>query len=120
MTDRQFQEIVARCVSTMVYHHNCERSHRNDAQLIAEVQDIAGSVKEEVTDATEVTARIVRPVDAELTARYGPEAGTRLFQRFIEAFDGLRASHAPRRQAGQRAARDVSRCPEPVRAGTPA
>ena len=120
MTDRQFQEIVARCVSTMVYYHNCERSRRNDAQLIAEVQDIAGTVKELVANAAEVSARIVRPVDAELTTRYGPEAGTRLFQRFVEAFDVPRAAGAPRRQAGKRTARDVSLHLKAVRSGAPA
>jgi hypothetical protein len=89
VTERQVQETIARCVSTMVYYHNGERSRELDERMTAEIQMVAGFVRELDFSRDGVESRIIRPVEVELVARYGHEVGPRLASRFFEAFEGL-------------------------------
>lgn len=91
VTDRQIQETVARCVSTMVYYHNCERSRKAVEQMTVEIQLIAGFVGESGFNVAEINSRIFRPVEVELIVRYGHEVGPRMLAEFIEAFEGVKA-----------------------------
>ena len=87
MTERQAQETIASCVSTMVYYHNCERSPEVDERMVAEIQLVAGFIEETGLSRDGADWRIIRPVESELIARYGHEVGRRLAVRFIEAFE---------------------------------
>jgi hypothetical protein len=95
-TERQVQETIARCVALMVFHHNCERSQEARDRMIAEVQIIAGFVEELGFSRSGVDWRIMRPIEAELLARYGHEVGPRLFAMFADAFeDSFEAADRP-------------------------
>jgi hypothetical protein len=109
MTDRQIQEIVARCVSTLVFYHNSERSREADEQMAAEVQVIAGFVKELGLDVADVDKRIIRPVEFELIDRYGHEVTPRLFGEFIGAFESMGVVDGRRREIGVPMGRAVGR-----------
>ena len=89
-TERQLQETVARCVSIMVYFHNDpERTPKTKERMVAEVQVVAGWVAEMGLKPGQTDELILRPVEAELFARYGHELGLRLNRMFLEAIDGL-------------------------------
>ena len=94
-TDRQIQETIARCVSTMVYFHNAERTPRSEDLMAAEVQVVAGWVEEMALGPREADELLLRPVEAELVQRYGPELGPRLGRIFREAFDRRDAEAPP-------------------------
>jgi hypothetical protein len=82
--ERQVEKTVARCVAGMVFYHNGGKTTRTQALLAAEVRAVAGLVS-----GWGVTGeRILRPVRAELVARYGAEAGGRLNAEFVKAFKG--------------------------------
>lgn len=89
VTERQTLETVARCVSTMVFYHNGDRTGADREPMSSEVRLIAGFVAEWDLDADETEGLIIRPVEAELIARYGREIGPRLVREFADAF-GLR------------------------------
>ncbi len=91
VTERQIQETVARCVSTMVYYHNCERSHPSNERMTVEVQVIAGFVEEWKLKPTEVNRRVIRPLEVNLIARFGHELGPRLLLEFLRAFETIRS-----------------------------
>jgi hypothetical protein len=88
-TERQIQETIARCVSAMAYYHDSERSPKSDEHMIAEVQVIAGFVKELGFSESGVAWRIIRTVESDLIDRYGYEVGPRLSAQFIGAFESL-------------------------------
>ena len=88
-TERQVQETIARCISTMVFYHNSERSRKTEDRMIAEVQVIAGFVEELGFERGEAEERIIRPVELELIARYGYEVGPRMAVQFANAFQSL-------------------------------
>jgi len=94
-TERQVQELIARCVGIAVIYHNCGRTPKAEALMAAEVQALAGAVggwglSGEVTEEV-----FLRPVEGELIARYGPESGGRLNAEVVAAFGG-RAVPVPR------------------------
>ncbi len=91
VSDRQIRETVARCVSTMVFYHNGERSRDTAELMTVEIQVIAGFVEEWGFDAAEINARVFRPVESELIARYGHEVGPRMLGEFIDAFESVRS-----------------------------
>jgi hypothetical protein len=96
-TERQVQETIARCVSAMVYYHNRGRYRENEDRMIAEVQLAAGFVEELGLSRVGADRRIIRPVEAELIARYGYEVGPRLAAQFVGAFEGLQMHKGVRR-----------------------
>jgi len=84
-TERQIQETIARCVSTVVFFHNSPKTPRMRTMMVAEVQAVARSVEELGMAMDE---RILLPVESELLARYGQEVGRRLNAEFARAFKG--------------------------------
>ena len=88
VTDRSIQEIIAQCISTMVFFHNSERSQKADKQMIAEIQAISRTVEELGISTSDIDKCITPRIDVELTARYGHELGARLFGMFMEGFEG--------------------------------
>ena len=87
-TDRELQETIARCVSALVFYHKCGRTGETSERMAAEVQLIAGYVGEVLHLAgDEIESRLVRPLEFELTERFGREVGRRLLGEFLAAFD---------------------------------
>jgi hypothetical protein len=86
-TDREVEEMIARCVSIMVFYRNCGRSTQSKAGMAAEIRAVAGCVKE-WHPAGGVIMHILDSVKAELIARYGHELGVRLDDEFYRAFEG--------------------------------
>ena len=85
--ENQIREAVARCLSTMTRYHGRRRSPYSTLLMIAEVQAHAAWVTEMGLGPGEVVERVLRPVEAELTARYGCELGNRLNSDFLKAFE---------------------------------
>jgi hypothetical protein len=86
-TENQVREMVARCLSSMIRYHGGKRTPRSTLLMIAEVQALAARVGEMDLGSGEVVERVLRPVEAELTARYGCELGSRLSADFLKAFE---------------------------------
>ena len=86
-TDREFHEMVARCVSIMVSYHGAGRTRQTTAEMVREVHAIAREVMGLGHRAEEVIERVLRPTEAELLARYGHEAGVRFHAAFLDAFE---------------------------------
>jgi hypothetical protein len=84
-TRRQVEETVARCVSLMVCYRNSRGSPRAGALMAADARAVAGWAKENIAGG-DVDGDILRPVRAELVARYGPVAGAGLYGVFVRAF----------------------------------
>jgi|GEM_PF-5470795 len=57
--------------------------------MIADVQVVVGGVNASGMEPDEVEVRILRPVGAELIARYGHEVGPRLHAEFLKTFDDV-------------------------------
>lgn len=93
-TERQIEETISRCVSIMIYHHHVERRGASKAQMIAEVQLVAGWVEEMALMSDDVEDRIFRQVRIELFMRFEHEVAQRLIGVFVEAFDDLKMAHA--------------------------
>ncbi|AGA26836.1 hypothetical protein [Singulisphaera acidiphila] len=84
-TEREIQEMIARCVSIMVFYYNSGRSAHTKDQMAAEVGAVAHFVKKwRLVD--DLRVRILDSVTAEMIARYGSELGVRLDGEFYKAF----------------------------------
>ncbi len=80
-TDREIQETVARCVSVVVYYHNCGRTTRAQEVFEADVAVIRDWLR--VAGATgQVIGSQIR---AELLERYEPQLASLLFNEFVAA-----------------------------------
>jgi hypothetical protein len=88
-TERQIQEMIARCVSVVVFYQNGEMTAKTKAMRADEFRTVAGRVRELGLSPGATEERILCPLEAELIARYGPEAGRRLNAEFLKAFEGL-------------------------------
>lgn len=88
-TERQIQETIARCVGITVFYHNGAITANVRAMRALEYKTVAGRVKELGLSHEATEERILRPVEAELIARYGPEEGRRLNVEFLKAFAGV-------------------------------
>ncbi|WP_435011835.1 hypothetical protein P12x_006069 (plasmid) [Tundrisphaera lichenicola] len=91
-TDRQFREIISRCVSTMVFYHDSVRSCEVVRWVLQEIREIAREVSDRGLDGDEAYRCILRPVEDDLIRRYGYEVGPRISGRFIDEFEGEFAS----------------------------
>ena len=87
-TERQVQEAVARCVATMVLYHNEKRTRHTTIMMTAEVRATAAGVSELDLGHDQADKRVIRPVEGELVARYGPDTGRKLYNDFVKAFNG--------------------------------
>src|SRR5579871_1491103 len=75
-------ELVARCVSIMVYHYNVERSDGADAELEDEARGIALLLRRQGIGSDVVVESLLESVLQELIARYGPRSGSHLCSLF--------------------------------------
>ena len=87
-TDREFQEVIARCVSVMVCYHNDKRSSRARAAMTADVRAIAEWVLMLCLSAGELDRDLFKRVEEGLVMRYGRIPGNRLYGDFVGAFEG--------------------------------
>jgi len=85
MTQRQFQEAVAQCVSIVVFYQNGKRTPQSLGRMRSEIRDVAATVAG-MADPDEVPYRVDLLVEGELVARYGQELGSRLFADFQKEF----------------------------------
>jgi len=85
-TEREVQETIARCVSTIVFYQNCEPAASARERMVAEFQIIARSVERWGPEGMDREERFCRTLENEMVARYGPELGARLAGEFHEAF----------------------------------
>ena len=86
---RLIEETVARCVSIMVYYLGSGRSTQSRGVMTNEVQSIARWATGLGLSSQAIHERIVRPVKAELIARYGSEVGERLYNEFLRVFESV-------------------------------
>ncbi len=86
-TDREVEEMIARCVGIMVFYRNSGKTTQSNRRMVAEVRAVAGCVKE-WHPADGVVRRILDSVKAEMIVRYGHELGVRLDGEFYTAFEG--------------------------------
>jgi hypothetical protein len=99
-TERQIQETIARCVSCMDFYVNSYETRWSRAVMSAEIQTVASLVTQWGWSSQATDDSILGPVQAELIARYGPEAGGILNTEFVGAFQGSlgQNTHDSRRQ----------------------
>jgi hypothetical protein len=69
----------------MVFYHNSERTPGSLGLMRSEIRDVAGMIAAMVRP-DEDPDQVNYPVEVELMARYGHEAGPGLFADFLEAF----------------------------------
>lgn len=83
-TNREIEDLITRCVAAMVYLDG-----RGIAKAVAvtEIHDAAASVGTWGMTGPRIRERLLRPVEAELIARYGLAEGGRLNQEFLLAFE---------------------------------
>ncbi len=89
-TERQVQEIITHCTSILVAYHNGERTPEATAMMVTKVQAVAIWVDELDFSIGETDEQVLRPVEAQLLARYGHEAGVRISLEFLDAFESVR------------------------------
>jgi hypothetical protein len=86
--ERSIQETVARCVSIMVSYHNCGPNEDATEEMITDIRAVADASVIFSLALEQTVETILRPVEAELVARYGHELGSRLNSRFLMAYAG--------------------------------
>jgi len=94
-TERQVRETVERCVATMDRYHDNGPRLPTTMLMVAEVQIHAAWVLALGMRSGEVVDRILRPVEARVLARYGPELGVRLNAAFLDALYAFHKRAAP-------------------------
>jgi len=88
MTDeRLLQEAIARCVSIMVFYHNCERTRDSLARARSEIRGIARQFPTLGLTHHEIERTVTDAVREEMVTRFGHEVGPRLSDQFAEAFE---------------------------------
>jgi hypothetical protein len=85
VTDREVQETIARCVSALVFYRNSKKTRVVEEQLDADAGVLAAWVKQAGLTARDVDALVLGPLEAELVARFGAEAGGGLCGVFVKA-----------------------------------
>ena len=89
MTDeRILQEAIARCVSILVFYHNCERTRDSLARAGSEIRAVANQFPTLEISPEEVERKITDSVREEMVLRYGHEVGPRISAQFADAFEG--------------------------------
>lgn len=92
-TDRMIDEMIARCVSVMVCHHNMKQCPETTGRMREEVRTIARAVASWRLDVDESSV-ILPSVRHELRVRYGRETGYRIYAEFADAFESILADCA--------------------------
>jgi hypothetical protein len=86
-TERQIQEMIARCVSIAVFYHNGEMTPKTRASRASEFRTVAAELKRWGLSRGAMEGRILRPLEAELIARYGTEAGRGHYVEVLKGFE---------------------------------
>ncbi len=86
-SEREIQEMIARCVSLMVYYWKVGRSRKEHARMIAEAQEIARWARKSDLWKARLVEEFLQPLEAELIVRFGRVVGSRLNSAFVRAFE---------------------------------
>jgi hypothetical protein len=84
-TERDIQEVIARCVAGIVYYRNSQKTPQLEEQMATDAASVAAWLQRSGLQAAEVDAQVLRPVEAEVIARFGRETGLRLSSAFAKA-----------------------------------
>lgn len=91
-TERQVQEMAARCVSSMGFYINSNKTKQAKDAMGAEARLAARlAAQQGLTDQATVDS-LLRLVDAGMVARYGVIEGHKVFGEFAKVFNGLAAT----------------------------
>ncbi len=85
LTEREVEEVIARCVSAAIYLEGCEPTAR--AEAVSDIHDVARIVGAWGVPWARIRERLLRPVEAELVSRYGPVTGPERNRTFLEEFE---------------------------------
>lgn len=85
--EREIAEAVARCVATLVYFQNDERTPEWPHRLSAELRSLVSGIHKLGVDRKALQSQFIPRVQGELLARYGHEVGPRLGMHFLDAVD---------------------------------
>ena len=85
-TEREVEEILARCVSIMVYFCSCRRSSRAEATMVFEIQAVVARMTELDLSPDRMAEEMLGAIRGELTQRYGSLVGGRLTATFGGVF----------------------------------
>jgi hypothetical protein len=83
----ELREVIDRCISLMVAPHEDDGMPGADTVMAAEMLTIAAWVEGMDLGGGDTDRLILEPIEDELVARHGPEAGADLSAEFIEAFE---------------------------------
>ena len=86
-TEWELREVIDRCISLMVAHHEDDGIPEAEAMIAAEMETIAARVEGMDLGGGDTDRLILEPIEGELVARYGSETGVRLYAEFIEALE---------------------------------
>lgn len=86
-TEWELREVIDHCISLMVAHHEDDGMPEAETLMAAEMLTIAAWVEGMDLAGGDTDRLILEPIEDELVARYGLEAGGRLSAEFIEAFE---------------------------------
>jgi hypothetical protein len=86
-TEWELREVIDRCISLMVAHHEGDGMPETEAMMAAEMETIAAWVEGIDLGCGDTDRLILEPIEGELVARYGSETGGRLYAEFIEALE---------------------------------
>ena len=84
-SERDVQEVVAHCVGIVVYYENITSTAKTRASRLSEIRAMGSRAR----DLGLGEDRILREVEVELLARYGPEVGSGINGEFARAFREL-------------------------------
>lgn len=95
---REIEEAAARCVAIVVLYHNSPKTHRTEELFAEDIQSVARWASETSLSNGESERGLLRPLLAELIARYGEALGTNLRQEFLKTYrDAWRTERSARR-----------------------
>lgn len=86
MPERQVQELVARCVSSLVFYVNSGQTRQAQDARAADARAAARLVTRWGMSDRDTAEALLRPVEAEMVARYGRAEGRRLSGEFAATF----------------------------------
>jgi hypothetical protein len=86
-TEWELQEVIDRCISLVVAHHEDDGMPEVEAMRAAEMETIAAWIEGMDLRGGDTDRLILEPIEGELVARYGVKTGGRLHAEFIEALE---------------------------------
>ena len=86
--NQQLRLVTARCLSVLQRYHDEGRVESAKAKMVAEVELIIGYLIEINPTFRQTETDVLGHVEEHLLSRYGSEAGRRINQDFLDAFEG--------------------------------